>query len=381
MGHPNGPQGASGLEAQGRRLTMRQCSKTNGERTMGLDVGDRHSRYCILDGEGEIVEEGRVVTSERTFRERFGRMERARIAIEVGTHSPWVKRVLEDAGHEVLVANARRVRLISENNNKTDKVDAESLARLGRVDPKLLSPIQHRAPEKQADLAMLRARDTLVKARTEMVNHVRGAVKPFAERVPPSSAESFPRAAATHIPAEIRMALKPLLGVIQGLTKIIREYDRRIEEMASQRYPETKHLQQVSGVGSLTSVAFVLTLGDPGRFRRSRDVGPYLGLRPRRSDSGEREPQLRITKAGDRTMRRLLVGSAHYILGPFGPDTDLRRWGRRLAERGGKNAKKRAVVAVARKLSVLLHRLWVTGATYEPLRSPAQGKETNKVSA
>lgn len=360
-------------------MTKRTTRKS--QQTIGLDLGDRHSHYCILDREGEVVEEGRVVTSERMFRERFGRMKPTRIAIEVGTHSPWVNRVLAEAGHEVLVANARKVRLICENNNKTDRVDAESLARLARVDPKLLSPIEHRDPQKQADLAVLRARNVLVKTRTQIVNHVRGAVKPFGGRVPSSSTESFPRAAATHVPVEVEAALKPLLGAIQELTKLIREYDHKIQEMASQRYPETKHLRQVSGVGPLTSVAFVLTLGDPRRFRKSRDVGAYLGLRPRRSDSGEREPQLRITKAGDETMRRLLVGSAQYVLGPFGPDTDLRRWGLRLAERGGKNAKKRAVVAVARKLSVLLHRLWVTAATYEPLRAPACGTQANKVRA
>src|ERR1035437_9476712 len=138
---------------------------------------------------------------------------------------------------------------------------------------------------------------------------------------------------------------------------------------AQTRYPQTALLTQVSGVWTLTAMAFVLTIEDPQRFARSRDVGCYLGLRPKQQDSGERSPQLRITKAGDSYLRKMLVSCAHYIIGPFGPDTDLRRWGLKLCERGGKNAKKRAVVAVARKLAVLLHRLWVTGEVYEPLRS------------
>jgi transposase len=160
-----------------------------------------------------------------------------------------------------------------------------------------------------------------------------------------------------------------VLETIASLTHKIRRYERHIEQLASERYPETCLLRQVSGVGPLTALSFVLTLEDPGRFRRSRSVGAYLGLRQRQSQSGEQDPELRITKAGDHDLRRLLIGSAHYLLGPFGPDTDLRRWGLALAARGKKNAKKRAVVAVARKLAVLLHRLWVTAEVYEPLRN------------
>jgi len=150
------------------------------------------------------------------------------------------------------------------------------------------------------------------------------------------------------------------------MSACIQDYDRRVEELAK-KYGHTKLLRQVKGVGALTSLAYVLTLEKPERFPKSRDVGPYVGLVPKQEDSGESQPQLGISKAGDTMVRKLLVGSAHYILGPFGPDTDLRRYGLRLCERGGKNAKKRAAVAVARKLAVLLHRLWVSGEVYEPL--------------
>ena len=126
-------------------------------------------------------------------------------------------------------------------------------------------------------------------------------------------------------------------------------------------------MRQVKGVGPITALAYGLTLENAEHFAKSRAVGPYLGLVPKQEDSGESQPQLGISKAGDTMVRKLLVGSAHYILGPFGPDTDLRGYGLRLCERGGKNAKKRAAVAVARKLAVLLHRLWVSGEVYEPL--------------
>jgi transposase len=163
--------------------------------------------------------------------------------------------------------------------------------------------------------------------------------------------------------------LEPLLGEVESLNERIKEYDRRIAQMARKEYPEVVLLQQVKGVGELIALAYVLTIEDPHRFRKSRDVGCFLGLRPGRRNSGQSEPQMHISKEGDRYLRTLLVQGAHYILGPFGEDSDLRRWGLKLAERGGKNAKKRAVVAVARKLAILLHRLWVSGEVYEPLRN------------
>jgi len=290
-----------------------------------------------------------------------------RIAIEAGTHSPWVSRVLEGCGHEVLVANARKLRLIYANKRKTDEIDAENLARLARVDPKLLYPLKHRSEDSQAHMAIIRSRDALVSARTQLVNHVRGAVKSFGGRLPKCPAVSFHNKAPEHIPEALMPALEAMLEQIGSLTRQIREYDRQLETISKECYPETELLRQVEGVGPLTALTFVLTLEDPYRFEKSRTVGAYLGLVPARDQSGDRDPQKHISKEGDEMLRKLLVGSAHYILGPFGSDSDLRRHGEKIASRGAKNAKKRAVVAVARKLSVLLHRLWVTGEIYEPL--------------
>jgi transposase len=277
--------------------------------------------------------------------------------------------VLEESGHEVLVANARKLRLIYANKRKTDEIDAENLARLARVDPKLLYPLKHRGEDSQAHMTLIRSRQAVVDCRTQLVNHVRGAVKSFGHRLPKCPARSFHKRAPEHIPEALRPALGPILEQIGSLTERIRDYDRRLLAISEEHYPETALLRQVEGIGPLTALTFVLTLEDPYRFAKSRSVGAYLGLVPAMDQSGDRDPQKRISKEGDQMLRRLLVSCAHYVLGPFGSDSDLRRHGEKIASRGGKNAKKRAVVAVARKLAVLLHSLWTSAEVYEPLRN------------
>jgi len=217
-----------------------------------------------------------------------------RIAIEAGTHSPWASRVLEECAHEVLVANARKLRLIYANKRKTDEVDAENLARLARVDPKLLYPLKHRSEDSQANLAIVRARQALVGARTQLVNHVRGAVKSFGGRLPKCPARTFHKRASEHIPEALLAALEPILEQIGSLTERIGQYDRQLEAVSKEHYPETELLRQVEGIGPLTALTFVLTLEDPYRFERSRSVGACLGLVPATEKSGERDPQKRI---------------------------------------------------------------------------------------
>ena len=338
-----------------------------GRRTVGLDVGDRMTHYCILDEAGEILEEGRFQSTRPGLAGRLEAMERSRVVLEVGGLSPWMSRDLEAFGHEVLVANSYRVGQIYKSQDKTDRKDAETLARLGRSDPKLLRPLRHRRAATMLDRGLLRAREVLVRSRVQLVNHVRGAVKLVGDRVPDSSTRVFAKKARPALPKEMRPALEPILDLIQELTDQIRNLDRKIDTVARERYPETEHLRSVSGVGPLTAFAFVLSIDDPNRFSKSRDVGSYLGLRPGKQQSGDNDPELRINRAGDPQLRRLLVQCANYILGPFGQDSDLRRFGLRLMQRGGRFARKRAVVAVARKLAVLLHRLWITGEVYEPL--------------
>jgi transposase len=350
---------------------MTDGSKQRPLMTAGLDIGDKYSYLCLIDQEGgQVMEEGRLRTTPEAFLRRFASEEAPmRIAIEAGTHSPWASRVLEECGHEVLVANARKLRLIYANKQKTDQIDAENLARLARLDPKLLYPVAHRGEDSQAHMAILRSRQALVGCRTQLVNHVRGAVKSFGGRLPKCPARSFHKRAKEHLPEALSPALEPILEQIASLTERIRDYERQLEEICQERYPETDLLRQVEGVGPLTALTFVLTLEDPCRFEKSRSVGAYLGLVPASDQSGERDPQRRISKEGDEMLRKLLVSGAHYILGPFGSDSDLRRHGEKIASRGGKNAKKRAVVATARKLAVLLHSLWTSGEVYEPLRN------------
>ena len=349
---------------------MTDGSKQRPLMTAGLDIGDKYSYLCLIDSEdGQVIEEGRLRTTPETFRRRFASEQPLRIAIEAGTHSPWVSRLLEECGHEVLVANARKLRLIYSNKRKTDQIDAENLARLARVDPKLLYPLKHRGEASQAHMALIRSRQALVDCRTQLVNHVRGAVKSFGHRLPKCPARSFHKRASEHIPEALWPALEPILEQIASLTERIRQYDRKLETISKERYPETELLRQVEGIGTLTALTFVLTLEDPYRFEKSRSVGAYLGLVPATDRSGDSDPQKRISKEGDQMLRKLLVGSAHYVLGPFGSDSDLRRHGQKIASRGAKNAKKRAAVAVARKLAVLLHSLWISGEAYEPLRN------------
>src|SRR5687768_9697347 len=302
-------------------------SKQRPKVTAGLDLGDNYSYLCLIETQsGELIEEGRLRTSPETFERRFASEQPLRIAIEAGTHSPWASRVLEACGHEVLVANGRKLRLIYANKRKTDEVDAEYLARLARLDPKLLYRLKHRGEDSQTHMSLIRSRQALVGARTQLVNHVRGAVKSFGARLPKCPARSFHKRAPGHIPEALLPALGPVLEQIGSLTERIRDYERQLEAIAKERYPqETELLRQVEGVGPLTALTFVLTLEDPYRFEKSRSVGAYLGLVPASDKSGDRDPQRRISKEGDEMLRRLLVGSAHYILGPFGGDSDLRR--------------------------------------------------------
>jgi len=338
--------------------------------TIGCDLGDRWSEMCVLNPDGKVGERAKVRTTPEAFRAFFTARATSRVVIEVGTHSPWVADLLSECKHEVIVANPRRVRLVYASRTKRDRLDAEALARLGRIDPNLLGPIVHRSSEARADLAIIRARDELVQVRSKLVNHVRGVVKGTRQRLPRCETETFHRRVRELIPSCLQPALQPILDALEQLAGHIKVYERMIEVRVEHAYPETRRLKQVPGVGALTSLAFVLTLENPDRFERSRTVGAYLGLARRQYQSGERDPALGITKQGDPYLRRLLVVCAHRIFGPFGKDCDLRRWGLELVARGGRAGKRRAVVAVARKLAklaVLLHKLWVSGEEFVPL--------------
>jgi transposase len=340
------------------------AKQTHG-RTVGLDLGDRTSHYCILDEEGEVVGRGELKSTREEFAVLFGGMPRSRVVMEVGTHSPWASEQLE-AWHEVIVANAQSVRALLKGRRKNDRADAEGLARLGRSEVALLRAVHHRSIQVQQDRAVLELREGLVEARAKLVNQLRGVLKSLGHRLEAKSYKTL-AGSVKQLPEELQTVVKPTLEVIAGLNEGVKQLDREVARLGEERYPATQLLQRVAGVGPVISLAFVLTLEDPGRFGRSREVGPYLGLVPGQHDSGKQQPQLRITKAGDKAMRRLLVQGAHYIVGRHGPDSDLKRWAEPRLQLGGGHGKKRTIVAVARKLAVLLHHLWVSGEVYEPL--------------
>jgi transposase len=333
--------------------------------TIGMDLGDRNHLVVVLDEHGNEIDVTTIANTKYSIKKYFKGFPDATVVIEAGTHSPWISRLLEELGCTVYVGNPRKLRLIWDSHDKSDQRDARILAMVCRVDPRLLWPVKHRDKQAHADLGVIKARDALVQNRVRLINHVRSVTKTCGYRIPKCSAPSFSRKASTHTPPELNQAVTPLLLTIDHLSQQIKPLDHQINELC-RKYPETERLLQVPGVGPITALAFVLTIEDPHRFTKSRQVGAFLGLTPRRDQSGGCDKQLRISKAGNGYLRSLLVSCGHYIIGPFGPESDLRQYGKSIAARGGKNAKKRAAVAVARKLSVLLHRLWISEQAYCP---------------
>jgi transposase len=353
---------------------MKKSSKSSGKKVrgaayaaVGLDVSDRTSCWVGIDEDGEVSGRDKVATRARELEGWAMSIAPTVIALEAGPHSPWISRLLSKCGHEVIVGNPAKIPSISRSRSKSDWRDAEQLGRLARFDRKMLHQIRHRSEETQKDLQIIRSRDATVRARSKLISRVRATVKAHGQHVQRCSTDAFVSRSREGIRTELLEIVAPVLDAIDRLSAAIHAYDERIEKLARTRYPDTKWLTQVRGVGALTALAYMLVLDDASRFQSSRMVGPYLGLTPARDQSGEADPQKGISKEGDRLMRRLLVQSAHYILGPFGVDSDLRRHGEAIAARGGKNAKKRAAVAVARKLAVLLHHLWVTHEVYVAL--------------
>jgi len=338
--------------------------------TIGIDLGDEKNTFCVLDHQGDVIETGEITNSKAAIKKLVQKYPGCVVSFEVSTHSLWISELLDNVDCTYYVCNARKVRAIWDTENKNDRRDAEMLARLTRSDPKLLSPIRHRNRHSHLHLQTVRSRDMLVKTRTELINHVRGAVKAYGERVPKGiRTDTFAKKVRKWMPRELHDVFAPILDSIETITESILDYEKEIDRLCEESYPETQILRQITGVGTIISLGFRLTIENPDRFGKCRDIGPLLGLVPRRDQSGEKDRQLRTTRQGDQLLRRLLVQGAQYILGAFGPDCDLRRHGEKIAARGGKIAKKRAVTAVARKLAVLMLYLWKTGDTYDPDRN------------
>jgi transposase len=345
-------------------------SESKPAQVVGLDLGDRYSHYCMLSSTGEAMEEGRIQTTGTAIEKHFGSEPRMRVALEAGTHSPWVSRLLKGYGHQVIVANPRKIPTLTGSESKNDRNDAEQLARMAAFDPKLLHPIEHRSLERQQDLNLIHTRSVLVRARTMLVNSVRGLVKSAGGRLPSCSSEAFPEKVSVAVPGELKAACEPLLEQIAQMNRTLGAMDKQIDRLAK-KYPEIALLRTAPGVGPVVAACYVLTLDRPEAMETNRQAGAYLGLRPRQQQSGDSNPQCGITKTGNTYLRSLLVQSAQYILGRFGPNSELRCWGLKLAASGGKRGKKRAIVAVARKLAVLLLSMWRKGKTFEPFPQSA----------
>lgn len=340
------------------------------EWTIGLDLSDRTFQFCELNAKGEIVGEGQRKLDRANLKKYLASRPKARVALETGGQSAWVEQLVEESGHQAIVANARELQAVTGRSHRSDAHDARQLARLARVDAQLLNPVRLRNPRQQADLFVVRARAVLVEARTMLINFARGITKTTGHRLPAASTHRFSERVRQAVPEALRPALLPLLNVLDHLAEELNRYDENVEALAQQRYPETHWLRQAPGVGPLTALTYVLTVSDPDRFAHSREVGPWLGLVPRRRQSGEQDPHLGISKCGDRYLRKLLVQCAHVVMGRFGPDCALRRWALEHA-RSSRSAKKRTVGAVARKLAVILHRLWVSQQSFQAFPAAA----------
>ena len=335
--------------------------------TVGIDLGDRASIACVY-AQGTVVEWFEFPMTPTGVRAAFEGKAFGKVAMEAGAQSGWVTRLLRSLAYEPVVANPRKLKAISSNERKSDRNDALLLAKLAAADASLLHPIQHRSEERELALSVLHARDALVRARTRLIAAVRSMCKGVGARLKSGSADGFGGREAD-VPPELAPATTGMFVGIRALTEQIGIFDEQLGTMVETDFPDAQRVKQIRGVGPVSALAFVLALEEPARFPNGRTAAAWLGLVPRRDQSGAVDKQLGISKTGNTFVRRLLVQCAQYILGPFGHDCDLRRWGLALAARGGKGAKKRAICATARKLVVLMFRLWKSGDTWKPLHN------------
>jgi transposase len=336
-----------------------------GRVVVGLDLGDKESRWkAVVVGTGE-VRSGTVPMSPESVTAWMKGAPHSCVVMEAGTHAAWVAQLLRELDHEVAVVPSDAL-VRGRRRNKNDERDCDGLVDLGLdMNHKRVHTIWVRPEEYQRDLALMGARDNLVRARTAVANGIRGLVKPLGERVKKHSVESLPNFARKELSAKTLVLVAPMLEALEGLNTQIAACDELVEAYLARR-PESVRLRGPKGVGPVIAGTYLAVIGDPKRFKSSRNVPAYLGLAPWQHQSGERDPQMGISKAGSELLRRQLVQGAQYMLGPFGEDSDLRRWGLKLAGDGTNKArKKRAVVAVARKLAILLHHLWVSRQEYK----------------
>lgn len=353
---------------QPKLVPLPQCTDTFPAHTIGIDLGDKSHHFSIINAKGIIETRGTLPNKREVMAEFCTKWKGSRAIIECGAQSPWISHFLSEQGMEVVVANPRNVKLISASNSKTDRKDADLLARLGRADIQLLSPIIHRSMQSQEDLCYVRVRDSLVSERIALSNSIRGHLKALGYTPPSACTETIAKHCREQLKGSALRLVNPFCKVLDTLNAQIKALDKKIHAMLAQ-YPEAERLTEVYGVGPITAVSFVLTIDNPDRFDRNRDLGSFLGMVPKKDQSGAVDKKLGITKAGDKLLRRLLVGCAQCILKEGAPESDLKDLGQRMIANGRENKKKQAVVAIARRLGILLLSLWKSGQTYDPTRN------------
>ena len=340
---------------------MSKCSTENKKVYVGFDVSEKTIEIFAVCGTETSKGSCKIDNNHdaiKKFLSTFKDPSRVCVVMETGTHSLWMSELIKGLGFEVIVAHARDLALIYRSDRKNDQLDAEKLARLAQADRKLLHPVKHMTLERQTDLTVLKARDLVVRQRTQLINTIRGLLRAAGHKlIEEEYSTRTIKKCCSALPEYMRPAIMPLLQQICYLDLAIKEYDRLVRKLCK-KYPATKILQQITGVGELTSLAFVLIVGDPHRFDNAARLCAYLGVVPKQDQSGDTDKQLGITKKGNKLGRKLLIQAAHYILGPFGPDSELRSYGFRIQARGGKIAKKKSYVAVARKLVTVMFALW-----------------------
>jgi transposase len=332
---------------------------------VGLDVSQKSTSICVIDAYGECVWEG-VCASEpaeiaRTVCERAPDAET--IGFETGPLAVWHWHALHDYGLPVVCLHARHAHAaIKMQINKTDRNDAYALAQIVRTG--WYRAVEVKSMDTHRIRLMLTARARVVSMRTTLYSQIRGLLKTFGIVLRPAKGGSFEQLVRQAISsdAQLQGVIGSLLTIWCSLTDELRIYDREVER-AARNHEVCRLLMTTPGVGSLTALAFVTAIDNPCRFRRSIDVGAYLGLTPRRYQSGEVDRVGRISKCGDRMARSLLFEAAHILLTRIKTRSALQTWGQALSRRVGP---KKAKVAVARRLAVTLHRMWVDGAEFAP---------------
>lgn len=326
---------------------------------IALDVSDRTAKVCVMGkiaGRKHIIEQTTIQMTKDAFRAYLGAKNPSwPVVFETGTHCRWMENTVKSLGMKPIVANPARMRMMSESNTKNDRNDARELAQMALADVDLLHPVSLRGETCQQMLRLLKARDAMVAVRTKFVNQLRGFAKSMGFRLPGCSARKVGRLDKTQWPDDFEAVAWPIMDVLETLELKIKAYESQIRKLASSPELEAKidRVREVYGIGLLSGCALVASIdANPERFSKARDAGAYFGLVPKQRQSGEMDMQCHITMAGSEYVRNLMVESAQIALRDGAKDTDIKLKGLRICERGGRIARRKAVIAVARCLVV-----------------------------